>query len=134
MPNGASRRIRPASQTLPPCGAMASPHTVTISDRALGGAVLSSVRIQRATHGSGPVPGLATRVRAFKRDTELAATIKKVYRFCSPAASPGAEEVVDVRTDGRHGGQEAPHARGNESRGARVPGAHRRGRKDRAQG
>ena len=85
MPNGASNRISPES--LPPCGAMVSPQTVTISDLAFGGAVLSSLRIQRATRGSGP--RRAASVRAVERDTEFALTMKKVYRFCSGAASPG---------------------------------------------
>src|SRR3989442_15255376 len=85
MPNGASSRIRPESHTLPPCGAMVSPQTVTISDLAFGGAVLSSVRIQRATRGSGRGPG----ARAAKRGTEFAAAMKKVDRFCNGAARPG---------------------------------------------
>jgi ring-1,2-phenylacetyl-CoA epoxidase subunit PaaA len=66
---------------------MVSPQTVTISDLAFGGAILSSVRIQRATRGSGP--GRTASVRAVERDTEFALTMKKVYRFCSGAASPG---------------------------------------------
>ena len=52
-------RISPASQTVPPCGASASPQTVTISDRARGGSALSVRCIQRATVASAlvRVPG-----------------------------------------------------------------------------
>jgi hypothetical protein len=66
---------------------MASPQTVTISDRAFGGAVLSSVRIQRAMRGSGA--GRAASACALERDTKFAAAMKKVYRVSRGAASPG---------------------------------------------
>src|SRR5438046_2708985 len=50
MPNGAISRINPASHTLPPCGASASPQTVTISERARGGPAAIVLQMQRAGH------------------------------------------------------------------------------------
>jgi hypothetical protein len=46
--------MSPDNQTAPPCGAIASPQTVTTSDLAFGGEAASVRRIQRATPGSGP--------------------------------------------------------------------------------
>ena len=47
----------PGSIAAPPCGAIASPQTVMMSDGARGGAVASSRRIQRRTCGSGAGAG-----------------------------------------------------------------------------
>src|SRR5438477_3561394 len=124
--------MRLESQIPPPCGAMASPQTVTISDLALGGATLSSERIQREIPGSGRFPGLS---RYSRRDTEFALSIIKVYRFLDVAASSASEEEnTNVCTDGRYRGQAFAHLGGDVAGRARVPGAHRCRHQDRAQG
>src|SRR5215470_14285385 len=86
MPSGASSRIRPDSQTLPPCGAMASPQTVTTSDLAFGGRRRSSRPIQRAIR-SPPERRSNRRVFTGKPPNviqKLHRSLKKCIVFISP--------------------------------------------------
>ncbi len=54
--------MSPASMTAPPCGAIASPQTVMMSDVARGGDAASSRRIQRRTCGWGAAVRVGVRM------------------------------------------------------------------------
>src|SRR5271154_6934593 len=80
-PRGASRRMSPESHTAPPCGAIASPQTVTTSDFALSGARERSRRIQRSIARGCAASGARLRPIVIQN---LPSSSKKCIVFLAP--------------------------------------------------